>query len=245
MKNTMLISVSLITLLYITTAFASQVIDVSSTEKLQDSIKLMKKSLSKEQSRALNKAMLYFGLGGVNNIKDIKTLINPDKEKREAIFLDNVQVLKGMSSAEIISKHAEAKTEFEKNKFIKEYQINKDEIQIDKKSYIPNIQITEFVAKRIDTHSDKNVPAVRIGLKNNGNKTLVRVKAVVYFKDASGQVIYEEDFYPVSKFGANKKPLKPNYVYEMRTGQYSIVKSPLSDWVEGEAYIEITDISFE
>lgn len=118
----------------------------------------------------------------------------------------------------------------------------------EKMNYTDKIEITEFVAKRIDTYSEKGVPAVRIGLKNKGDRTLEKVKVVVYFKDNNGNVIYEEDFHPVLvtdySYGRNSKPLKPGYISEMEQGKYYTIESQLSAWAEGEAFAKVTDLSF-
>jgi len=82
----------------------------------------------------------------------------------------------------------------------------------EKMNYLDKVLITEFSAKRINTYSKKSVPAVRISLKNNGDRSLDKVKVVVYFQDRNGNTIFEEDYHPVlvSKysFGSDNKPLK-------------------------------------
>src|SRR5690606_20317808 len=101
--------------------------------------------------------------------------------------------------------------------------------------------------RRIDTYSDKGVPAIRISLKNNGNRSLDEVRVTVYFQDVNGKTIYEESFSPVlvSKFSFdNNQPLKAGYIREMEQGKYYVVKSPLSQWDEGKATVKITDIKF-
>lgn len=118
----------------------------------------------------------------------------------------------------------------------------------EKMSYMNKVEITEFVAQRIDTYLKKDVPAVRISLKNNGDRSLDKVKVVVYFKDKDGNTIFEEDYHPVlvSKysFSSDNKPLKPGYVKEMEKGKYYTLKSALSDWQEGKATAKIVDIEF-
>lgn len=118
----------------------------------------------------------------------------------------------------------------------------------EKMAYIDQIEITEFTAKRIDTYTNKGIPAVRIGLKNNGDKSLDKVKVVVYFHDGNGKTIFEKEYLPilVSKFSfsGDNKPLKPGYVKEMEKNRYYTLKSNLSEWVEGQATIKIVDIAF-
>lgn len=116
-----------------------------------------------------------------------------------------------------------------------------------KMEYIEKVKLTEFVAKRIDTYSDKGVPAVRISLKNTGDKSLDKVKVVIYFQDKEGNTIFEEDYHPVlvSKYSfGDNKPLKPGYVKEMEKGQYYTIESALSEWEEGKAIAKVVDIEF-
>ena len=117
-----------------------------------------------------------------------------------------------------------------------------------KMNYIDNIAITEFVATRIDTYNKKGVPAVRIALKNNGDKSLDWVRVTVYFQDSDNKTIYEQTFAPVSvskyNFSRKNDPLKPGYVREMESGKYFIVESPLSEWKQGNAFAKISDIEF-
>jgi hypothetical protein len=115
----------------------------------------------------------------------------------------------------------------------------------EKVNYIAKIDIIEFNTTRIDTYLGKALPAVRIGLKNNGERDLDKIKVTVFFQDSKGNNIHEKDFFPVlvSKY-SNKKPLKAGYVYEMKKDQYNIVESPLSSWEEGKATIKIIDVEF-
>lgn len=118
----------------------------------------------------------------------------------------------------------------------------------EKMNYIDKVTITEFSAKRIDTYIKKSVPAVRISLKNNGDRSLDKVKVVVYFQDKNGNTIFEEDYYPVlvSKysFGNDNKPLKSGYVKEMEKGKYYTLDSALTDWVEGKSVAKVVDVEF-
>ncbi|WP_394222738.1 DUF6694 family lipoprotein [Alteromonas gracilis] len=117
----------------------------------------------------------------------------------------------------------------------------------EKMEYMDNVEITEFVAKRIDTFSNKDVPAIRVSLKNNGERSLDKVKVTVYFQNKNGDTIFEESFNPVlvgSYSIRNSKPLKAGYVYEMENGKYFTVKSKLSEWDESKTVIKIVDIAF-
>ena len=118
----------------------------------------------------------------------------------------------------------------------------------EKMNYLDKVLITEFSAKRINTYSKKSVPAVRISLKNNGDRSLDKVKVVVYFQDRNGNTIFEEDYHPVlvSKysFGSDNKPLKSGYVKEMEKGKYYTLDLTLTDWVEGKSVAKVVDVEF-
>jgi hypothetical protein len=172
--------------------------------------------------------------------KKVKALKNEAQE-----FLDSNKfkeaIAKYKSLSEISSGVEAAETGIEKTtKAINEF--------TEKMNYIEKVTITEFSAKRIDTYSKKSVPAVRISLKNNGDRSLDKVKVVVYFQDKNGNTIFEEDYHPVlvSKysFGNDNKPLKPGYVKEMEKGKYYTLDSALTDWVEGKSVAKVVDVEF-
>lgn len=117
-----------------------------------------------------------------------------------------------------------------------------------KMDYMDKVEITEFVAQRIDTYLKNDIPAVRISLKNKGDRSLDKVKVVVYFKDKDGKTIFEEDYHPVLvtkySFIGDNKPLKPGYVKEMEKDKYYTLESALSDWQEGKATAKVVDVEF-
>lgn len=166
--------------------------------------------------------------------------------KREAQkYLDNKQFEEALTSysnlAEISSEIEAAEAGIkETTKAISDFS--------EKMSYIGQIEITEFIARRIDTYSRENVPAIRISVKNNGERSLDEVKVTVYFRDQSGEIIYEDDYHPVLVsdygFGDNNKPLKAGYVREMAEGKYYTLESPLSEWQDGNATAKIVDLEF-
>ena len=102
---------------------------------------------------------------------------------------------------------------------------------------------------QLSIHSwKKEVPAVKFKIKNEGNKTLSKVKVTVYFKDSNDIIITEEDFTPVNVSSwsmDNKKPLKPNYIWEAEKGNYYTVENIPSEWETGNAVAKITDIEIK
>lgn len=207
------------------------------------------------------------GLSGQEIIEKFRYNLAEDKKKNE---LERARKEKELAEREAVSKlKDEAKELLKSNKFeealakynamseitagvetakagIEETTMAMQEFT-EKMNYMDKVEITEFVAKRIDTYSKKDVPAVRISLKNNGERSLDTVKVIVYFHDAAGKVIYEEDFFPVnvSEYSIrNNKPLKAGYVSEMETGKYYILDSRLSEWDEKKTTIKIVDLKF-
>jgi|ERR1035441_461323 DNA-directed RNA polymerase subunit RPC12/RpoP len=104
-----------------------------------------------------------------------------------------------------------------------------------------------FEARYMDSVLDGKVPGVLFKLRNTGDRSLDMVKVTVRFRDAAGAVIHDEDFHPVSisdfSFG-DDKPLKPGYVWQMESGKFYSAKSVSSEWREGSADAQITDIRF-
>ena len=120
--------------------------------------------------------------------------------------------------------------------------------EADAASYAGKIDVYEVEAKYMNAVLDGRVPGILFKLRNNGDRTLTRVQVTVYFKDATGAVIAEEDFNPVlvTSFSTrNNKPLKPGYVWQMDANRFMSAKSVPSEWAEGSVDLEITDIAFE
>jgi len=119
--------------------------------------------------------------------------------------------------------------------------------QKEKQDYIQFVTLFDFEARRIDTYSDKGLPAVTFAVKNEGNRTLNKVEVTVYFKDENGNTFFEEDYFPVlvSSYSlSNNKPLKPNYVQRQEKGKYYTIKELGDEWKAGAAEALVTDIEF-
>jgi len=118
----------------------------------------------------------------------------------------------------------------------------------EKQAYVNNVVLYDFEAKYHQTYLYEKVAGVNFKIKNNGDKTLSKVEVTVYFKDAAGVVIAEEDYYPViaTSFSfSDTKPLKPNYVWQMEQGKFYPAESVPSEWAESNATAKITDIEFQ
>lgn len=118
----------------------------------------------------------------------------------------------------------------------------------EKQAYVRSVELYDVRAKYYKTYFDEETAGVEFKIRNKGNKTLSEVKVTVYFKDAFGRVIGEEDYYPVLSssysFGSNK-PLKPNYIWQMERGKFYKAESVPDEWQEGNVVARITDIEFQ
>lgn len=228
---------------------------------------MMGAAFSGQASDVTNAAMLAVnlkiidGLTGDQIIEKYRSSVEQDRIKREKEEAEREKVANLKNEAEELLNSNKFEEALSKYKALSEISsgveaaesgIAKTTIAMEKFSekmgYMDKVEITEFLAKRIDTYSDKDIPAIRISLKNTGDRSLDKVKVVVYFKDKGGNTIFEEDYFPVlvSKysFGGDNKPLKPGYVKEMEKGKYYTLKSALSTWEEGKAIAKVVDIEF-
>ncbi len=216
-------------------------------------VNLFKTPSSSTKDNMVSNFAIIDGLTGeqiISKYIELETSDRLEKDKVEKLTSEAIKMLDSKQFIKAIDKYGElAKIESgveEATKGIAETQLKMKAFE-EMISYIDKVKITEFTAERIDTYSGKDTPAVRISLKNNGDRSLSRVTVMVYFQDKTGNTIYEEDFTPVvvSKYSmTNNKPLKPGYVREMEKGKYYTIKSPLSEWDEGKATIKITEIEF-
>lgn len=176
------------------------------------------------------------------------------KQKRRDLLSEVSDLFYDDKVEEALSKINElaALSDFE-NDVIKEWR-EKIENQIQeiqaREDYLKKVEITEFKTKRIDTYTEKQKPAYRVAVKNNGDRSLKEVEVTVYFLDKYGKRIFEDSYtiVLVSKFamyGRNNDPLKPGYVREMKKGNWITLDNSLDDWAEAKAEVEVTDIEFE
>jgi tetratricopeptide (TPR) repeat protein len=119
----------------------------------------------------------------------------------------------------------------------------------EKQTYLEKIDLYDFEASTIDSYLEKNIPAVKFKLKNNGDRVLSEVEVTVYLKDENDRIIAEEDFYPVLvsnySFSGDNKPLKAGYIWELERGKWYTIKDAPTEWEVGNAEAKITNIEFK
>lgn len=108
-----------------------------------------------------------------------------------------------------------------------------------------SLQLYEFEARYFDSYLDGRVPGVVFKIKNNGNRTLSRVRVRVVFRDANDQPIAEEDYTPVSEYSYDGSSLlRPNYIWQQERGRFYTAQRVPSEWEAGNAVATITEIEF-
>lgn len=112
-----------------------------------------------------------------------------------------------------------------------------------------NLELFDFQAKYMSDVVDGRIPGVTFKIKNKGERVLERINVVVYFRDASGEVIAEEDYTPVlvSRFNRaeDNRPLMPGQIWQQEWGSFYTAKSVPVEWKEGAAEARIVEIRVE
>lgn len=172
--------------------------------------------------------------------ESLKVRLNVEKLRQQKIKKEEEDAIKKLE--EEAERERLEKIRIEEEKIKKEQQLEKE-----KSEYMENkVSIFDFKATRIDTYSDKNIPAVKFAIKNIGNRSLDRVKVTVIFYDWDDLPIYEESYLPVlvSEYSVSgDTPLKPNYIKREKEGRYYTVEELGPEW-SGKATISVTEIEF-
>ncbi len=118
----------------------------------------------------------------------------------------------------------------------------------EKQAYVANVELYDFKARYYDSYLERRIPGVEFKLRNKGNRSLRKVEVTIYFQDGSGAVIAEQKYNPVLvtkySFGGDNKPLRPNYIWQLERGKFYQAKSVPTEWKEGAAKAQVTDIEF-
>lgn len=172
--------------------------------------------------------------------ESLKVRLDAEKMRQQKIKKEEEDAIKKLEEETERKRLEKIRIEEERTK--KEQQLEKE-----KSEYMENkVSIFDFEATRIDTYSDKNIPAVRFAIKNIGNKSLDKVKVTVIFYDWDDLPIYEKSYLPVlvSEYSVSgDTPLKPNYIKREKEGRYYTVEELGPEW-SGKATISVTEIEF-
>ena len=124
--------------------------------------------------------------------------------------------------------------------------LSKKNAVVEKINYMSSVSVYDFNSRYYEQYFGGKDAGVVFKVKNNGNKELKKVRLTVYFKDASGNIIHEDYFTPISEYSwnDNSKSLKPNRIWQMESGHYYKADNVPSEWKEGSAEIKVTDIEF-
>lgn len=225
-------------------------------EKLAEAEKLI-------QEKKLNQALIIYDLLLERDSKDNKA-IEGRKKVKEAIEIAEAKKKKVQS---LLSEAAELKRKKKLHGALAKYNeileldsqvveakegVKKTETEInqfeEKQAYVKNVVLYDLSAKYHKTYLEERIPGVEFKLKNKGNRTLNKVEVTIYFKDAKGTIIAEEDYHPVLvtkySFIGDNKPLKPNYVWQMERNHFYKAESVPTEWKEGAVSAKITNIEF-
>ncbi len=108
----------------------------------------------------------------------------------------------------------------------------------EKQAYIKNIVLKNVEVSDYQEYSFSTIEKAFFGtLVNNGDKILSSITLTVYMYDKEGNVIAEEDFYPLYNYN---KPFKPKFVKDFG---WKLTKYAPSNW-SGKIKVEVTDIKF-
>jgi len=111
-----------------------------------------------------------------------------------------------------------------------------------------HVVMYDVASAYFDTYLDGRVPGVVFKLKNTGTRPLKTVRVRFYFRDATGAIIAEEDYYPVNadslSFDSLGKVLKPGYIWQLEKDKFLRAPSVPSEWQEGSGRFEILSVEF-
>ena len=119
---------------------------------------------------------------------------------------------------------------------------------VDGLDYAQYLEIYDFEATRINTFLDENVAAVRFKVRNDGDRTVTRLRVTAYFRDADNRVISEDSFTVVSSLAIGTDTLRtmhPGYIFQMPSGRYFTSSRVPDEWDVGNAVLQVSTIELE
>ena len=93
---------------------------------------------------------------------------------------------------------------------------------------------------------DGRVPGLEFKIKNKGDKNLSEVTVTAYFKDKSGNEIYEQKYYPVSSNSFDgAKVLKAGQIWQIERGKFYTASALPSEWDGSSVMLEVSKLKYE
>lgn len=138
--------------------------------------------------------------------------------------------------------------EFARDEIAAEEDVESDEQEsrdAEERDYVRTMRLVlyDITADHMDSVFGEQTPGVLFKLRNNGDRSIDLVKVTMYFKDAAGKTIAEEDFYPVDVSNGDK-PLKPGYIWQMERDRFYHASSVPTEWHEGSVVAKIAELHF-
>lgn len=110
------------------------------------------------------------------------------------------------------------------------------------------LEVYDLKAAYMNAVVGGRIPGVVFKLKNNGERIVDEIKVVVFFRNATGSVIAEQEYLPVYGrelgLSGGGNSLKPGYIWQMEQGKFFKAGSVPNEWQEGLAEARITQIRF-
>lgn len=95
-------------------------------------------------------------------------------------------------------------------------------------------------AKLYKDYSGETAPGYTLDIRNRGEVPLSDITLTIYFLDAGGKRIGEEETSPLNSMMHEVPVLKPHYMWRMESGQYYQAKNIGAEWKEGSVEVEVT-----
>ena len=114
------------------------------------------------------------------------------------------------------------------------------------------IEFVEARAQRIDTADGRRgIPAVRVTVKNNGDKTVTNLMLNVRFLDRNGDPLHEDSLLLVSEDGYRLNiPLTaleigPGKVFKWKEDMWKIFADVPDKWISGDVEVTVDHIDYK
>ncbi|NVJ96609.1 MAG: hypothetical protein HWE25_00560 [Alphaproteobacteria bacterium] len=113
--------------------------------------------------------------------------------------------------------------------------------------YREKIEIDGLFSGRGTAGEEQGVPLVWFKLRNTGNQTVDEVRVHVNFLNEEGDIVHEEDFYPVHRgvYGVRVPPVGPGEVWQMSNIRYFMPSGVPHTWKVGSVTARVESVRFD